>query len=275
MAAFDGNGAFTSIRNVDVRNNEKLNVSMDFNYLSGIEIEYLYLTGTAIHDKVDFGYISNYLFIEMDITVHCVSSECNNEPGGRTVSWDRLNSSCKGQDECRDTCDCVTRYEAGLDSYRDGGIEAAITLGAGIGIAIIVCCVCIGITHCRTGILSTLPIGGFHSHDDFNFKSILAFCFQLWDFLSDLLLCFSIYDHYYQESFDSPKKAKYLRFFFASAAFVFIPWFINLIFLWLEVRQWQKKASKIQLKKEEHKNKNKSTKKKKKKKIFLLCQGLE
>ena len=106
----------------------------------------------------------------------------------------------------------------------------------------------IGIIHCKTGILENTGIGAFHVHDDFDFKSLFGFCFQIWNFLSDLLLCYSIYDHWYQESFDSPDKDDYLYFFAASATCVFFPWFTNLIFLWLEVRQWQHRAENIILK---------------------------
>ena len=185
----------------------------------------------------------------MDKTVKCVSSECSGNSGGKTVSDDRTSNNCTGKDECRDTCKCITRYAAGLESYQPTGIEAKITLGAGIVVGIVVFVVFIGIIHCKTGLLGNKGVTAFHNHDDFDFKSLFGFCFQLWDFLSDLLLCYSIYDHWQQESFDSPDKDDYLYFFIACATFVFVPWFTNLIFLWLEVRQWQHKAEKKGVKK--------------------------
>ena len=189
MQIFDGSGAFTNIKSINVGYNNKLNVSMDFIYLSGISIEYLYLTKTAIYENVDFGYISDYLFIGMDVTVRCVESECSGNSGGRIVSWDRLNSTCIGKDECRDTCYCITRYAAGLENYQDSGIETTIAIGGGIFIAFIVCFAFTGIVHCTTGFLQKTRCGICHNHDDFDFKAILRYCLQLWDFLSDLLLC--------------------------------------------------------------------------------------
>ena len=199
MAVFDAGGAFTEVITFDVRYNEKLNVSMDFESLGGVSMQYLYLTDTAIYDNVDFAYITDYLLIEMDIEVRCVSSECSGESGGRTVSWDRTNNTCVGKDNCRDTCYCITRYAAGLESYQDSGIESRITIGALVVVCIMIFFVFVGIVHCKTGILSISGMRIFHNHDDFDFKSILGFCFQLWDFSSDLLLCYSIYDHWYQE----------------------------------------------------------------------------
>ena len=149
---------------------------MDFNHLNGVDMEELHLLDTNINDRVDFGYITSWIYVELDESVRCVNSECSGELGGRTVSWDRLRNNCTGQDDCRDTCYCITRYAAGLEQFVDDGIEARMTLASFILVGIIACVVCIAIGHWQTGCLRKLRV--FHSHDDFDFKSCLAFCLQ-------------------------------------------------------------------------------------------------
>ena len=238
-------GVFTNLLSVDFSHNPKLNVSLDFQHLSGSQLQNLYLKDMAINDKVDFGYMTSFIYVEMDIDVKCVSSECSGKGGGRTVSWIRTADNCTGKDECRATCFCVTRYAAGLQIYVDSGLQDKMLLGVGISITIVMFFVFVGIIHCKTGILGGKF--GMHTHDDFDWKAILNFCLQLWDFLSDVFLCYSIYDHWYQESFDSPDKPKYSYFFWVSFVFVFAPWLTNFVFLQWEKKRWQKLAEEMKL----------------------------
>ena len=146
-----------------------------------------------------------------------------------------------------------TTWEAGY-SYDESSVVSKATLGVAIFIGIISSFTFIGIAHCKTGILPYSSIRAFHQHDDFDFKSILGFCFQIWDFGSDCLLCYSIYDHWYQLSTfgstndDMDDSRNLLYFFISSATFTFFPWFANMIFLRFQVRQWQLEAQKILLK---------------------------
>ena len=244
MAVFDTDGEFPYILVVDVRDNLKLNVSMDFSHLNGVMMEELYLRGTGTNDHVDFGYISTWIYIALDRSVRCVDSECRGNPGGRTVSWNRLSANCTGQTDCRATCDCVTRYTAGLEQYIDDGTERRMNLAAGILVGIITCVVFIAIAHWQTGCLGKLGVGAFQNQDDFDFKGSFGYCLQLWDFLTDILLCYSIYDHWSHESLDSPDKDLYLKFVCVSVGFVSLPWITNLLFLHMQVEEMSKQNTK-------------------------------
>ena len=57
MAVFDTSGAFTEVLSVDVRDNEKLNVTMDFDSLGGVVMEELYLTNNSIRAYFEFQYL--------------------------------------------------------------------------------------------------------------------------------------------------------------------------------------------------------------------------
>ena len=75
--------------------------------------------------------------------------------------------------------------------------------------------------------------------DDFHFISSLAFVFEVWDFLSDCLLCFTIYDHWYQASSNNPDKIPLFWCFIASVIFTFVPWGVNLWFLLKIKENWE------------------------------------
>ena len=121
-----------------------------------------------------------------------------------------------------------------MDSY-DGShassVVSQITLGIGIFVSIIGCLTIVGIVHCKTGILAYSSIRAFHKHDDFDFQSLLGFCFQIWDFSSDCLLCYSVYDHWYQLNIINKSNASLEAILGLSLTFVAVPWVANLTFL--------------------------------------------
>ena len=121
-----------------------------------------------------------------------------------------------------------------MDNY-DGSyassIASQITFGIGIFVSTIGCLAIVGIVHCKTGILANLGIGAFHKHDNFDFQSFGGFCFQIWDFSSDCLLCYSIYDHWYQLNIIHKSNASLEAILGLSLTFVVVPWVANVTFL--------------------------------------------
>ena len=226
MAVFDTAGAFPDVVVVDVSDNSKLNVTMDFDHLNGVAMQELHLIDTNINDKVDFGYITSWLYIELDTSVRCVTSACSGNAGGRTVSWDRLRSNCTGQDDCLDTCVCISRYAAGLEQGSHS--EEEINVAAEILFFFVLFFVLVGIVHSKSR---------YRNGENFDLKPFLFFCLQAYNFLTDVLMYFSIYDYWYEESFDSPDKPMYHIFTIVSGTFVALPWVVNLAFLLYEIHK--------------------------------------
>ena len=223
MAVFDADGAFRNVRVVDVSDNVKLNVLMDFDHLNGVGMEELYLLDTNIDDQVDFHYITSFLYIELDKSIRCVTGECSGNAGGRTVSWTRLKNNCTGRDDCLDTCYCITRYAAGLEPRSYAYSQDEINLGAQILVVVLVFFVVFGIVHSKT----RCPRGG----ENFDLKLFFQFCLQLCNFITDLLMYLSVYNCWYQESYEGSNKGNYSVFTIMSGTFIAVPWVVNLFFL--------------------------------------------
>ena len=54
MEAWSSSGGFTSLFIVNLEGNEKLNISLDLEFLSNIAMDQLYLFDTLVNGKADF-----------------------------------------------------------------------------------------------------------------------------------------------------------------------------------------------------------------------------
>lgn len=119
----------------------------------------------------------------------------SDDASGEIVPWDRLNDNCIGSEECGDTCDCVTAYAAGLESY----VEAQWFGDAELVLIFTI----VGLTICGfmakfygKGLLGVKDTKYCKIRDDLQMIAYFTYLFQLWDFWSDLLLNQNIYDHF-------------------------------------------------------------------------------
>ena len=238
MQVFGNDREFINLQYVSLNDNNKLNVSIDFEFLTSSEIDYFDIRGVIAQGKVDFGWLGSSIVIKLDTSVFCVDSVCSDNTGGKTVSWTRNNDTCVGKNGCSDTCKCVTEYKAGIFEYSQTQIirQSVVILTLIVGIPFFF--VCFGLFY-NSSLSGRKQIGRCKKRDDFKFSLCFGFLFQLWDFFSDIFLCFDMFDHFYQESVDSPDKLKYAAFLAASATFIVIPWFANLLFLVKSKPSWE------------------------------------
>ena len=142
------------------------------------------------------------------------------------------------------TCSCATAYTLGLEEF----IESAGGQISFVVLIVVVCCllfvVLIGQFH-ATGLDSLGGISIGIKSDYFELFGCMAFIIQIWDFFSDLLLCFDIFDHYNQASINNPKKDDYFAYLIASSIFIFVPWIVNLIFLMKTKRAWETQSAQL------------------------------
>ena len=120
---------------------------------------------------------------------------CRDDASGEIIPWDRLSDNCIGSQECGDTCDCVTAYAAGLESY----VEAEWFEYAELGLVFVVLFLLMLAFVSKCYGRRLLPVGNTKYckiRDDLQIYSYFGFLFQLWDFWSDLLLNQNMYDHF-------------------------------------------------------------------------------
>ena len=238
MKFFDNeNGGYGELRKVDLGWNDNLNISIEFEYLDAqVNLFYLNFLGTKAYGFVDFEYLSDStnITIKLDSEIYCPNSFCRDEAGGKIYGYTRNSKICSGRDECLDTCTCETAYTLGYEAYVDNK-TADFLLNVLIGVVIGLTVLFIGGKIHSAGV----HVVGYKS-DYFELGGCLGFVFQIWDFFSDLLLCYDMYDHYIQESENSPDKNVYRMYLLLCASFIVIPWSINLIFLLQTKYRWQK-----------------------------------
>ena len=97
-----------------------------------------------------------------------------------------MSDNCIGSDGCGDTCDCVTAYFAGLESYTEAKWFKYAELGL---VWFVVSLVILGLAgKCyEKGLLHFRDTKYCKMRDDLQILGYFGFLFQLWDFWSDLL----------------------------------------------------------------------------------------
>ena len=243
MKFFDvDDGGYEHLEYVDFSSNDNLNVSVNFiNLDAQTHLYYLNLYGTDAYGSVDFDYLSDSIAdnitIRLDIEIYCVDSYCSGNSNGKNYGYKRNNNSCYSKQGCLDTCSCETAYTLGLEEFipsEAGQISFAVLV---VAVCALSALVVFGKVH-AIGIVSI----GLRS-DYFAFMGFIAFIFQIWDFFSDLLLCFDIFDHYNQASTNNPERDDYFGYLISCTAFIFVPWIVNLIFLIKTKREWEKESN--------------------------------
>ena len=228
IQVFDNEGTFNRLKYLDLSYNSELNITLFFEYLSGIEMEYLNILGITHAGKADFTYLTDSIVIKMSTSVVCSNNFCNGK--SRNVPWTRTNNTCVGKEDCLDTCTCVTEYDAGIYEYNASSFGDTL-----FSILIFVIIVAIGCGFAGLGynknVCGRKQIWKCKKRDDFSLMFLFGYVFQLWDFFSDILLCYDIYDRWFQEPVNSDDKHPYMVFLSFSFCFIFIPWFVNLLFL--------------------------------------------
>ena len=244
MNFFDNDdGGYKQLQYVDLSYNENLNITINFIHLDGqAYLYYLNLIKTDAYGRVDFDYLSDSIAdnitIKLEDDIYCVDSYCNGN-NGKNYGYTRDNEECNSKENCLESCDCETAFTVGLEKFIP-------SQGRQISFVVLIVVVCslfmvvlLGKGH-AIGLDSKLGVSIGYESDYFQFIGVVAFIFQIWDFFSDSLLCFDIFDHYNQASIDNPKKKDYLRYLVSCAIFIFIPWIINLLFLIKTKRGWEK-----------------------------------
>ena len=228
MQVFDIDGTFTSLRHVDLSFNNRLNITLDFEFLSGTELDYFNILGIIHAGNADFSYLTESIVIKMNTSVVCSGNTCTSK--SKNVPWTRTNDTCIGKEDCLDTCTCVTEYDAGIYKY-----EASLFGDYLFNVLLCVVGVALGFGIGGWGynknVCGRKQIWRCKKRDDFLLMSVFGYVFQLWDFFSDILLFYDIYDRWDQEPADSERKHPYVAFLLLSISFIFVPWFVNLLFL--------------------------------------------
>ena len=222
MQVFDSDATFANLKYVDLSFNSELNLTINFEYLSGSQMEYFNVLGIKSAGKADFTYLTDSIIIKMEKMVVCVDSICADESGGRTVSWTRSNETCIGAQKCVDTCTCVTEYDAGIYEYMESQFIGIFFYVLVVVVIAVLFCGFAGLGY-NKHVCGRKQIWRCNKRDDFLIGSLIGYVFQLWDFFSDLLLCYDIYDHWYQEPRNSDKYHLYSVFVGLSATFIFLP----------------------------------------------------